>query len=385
MLTLEKTVYIDITWKRRYNYGMKKLLIFLGITILLNIILTVASRLSVGFSEWYATSIYPLAVGVFARFTGLFPFAAVEVLLYILILGAIAGLVFLIIKLVRGKGKRRKYWVRAGIALSCTVSTLLLMYTLGCGINYHRRPFSYYSGLELEMYGREDLRAVIEEVIAELEVLVPRINTREDGSFILDGSRFNSTAREAMKKLGELYPPLDAYYPSPKSVLLSKQIISPLMICGIFSPFTMEALYNGDMPDSEKPFVALHELSHLSGFMREDEANFIAFLACRESGDVEFKYSGYISALSYLLGAYDGDDYYDLYMTVPEQVRRQYIVEGTYWYLFYSAPGGAAIAAVSNAVNDTYLIMQGQEDGVKSYGRVVDLLIADYLSRNKAN
>ena len=364
---------------------MKKLLIFLGATLLLNVILTIASRLSVGFSEWYATSIYPLAVGVFARVTGLFPFAVVEILLYILILGAIAGLVFLIIKLIKGKGKRKKYWARAGLALSCTISTLLLMYTLGCGINYHRRPFSHYSGLELELYNAEDLQAVIEEVIAELELLIPQINTREDGSFILDGSRFNKAAREAMKKLGELYPPLDAYYPSPKPVLLSKFILSPAMICGIFSPFTMEALYNGDMPDSEKPFVALHELSHLSGFMREDEAGFIAFLACRESGDAEFKYSGYINALSYLLGAYDGDDYYELYMSIPEQVRRQYSVEGAYWYSFYSAPGGAAIAAVSNAVNDTYLIIQGQEDGVKSYGRVADLLIADYLARNKSD
>jgi hypothetical protein len=363
---------------------MKKVLIYLGVTAALNIIILIISRLSTGFSEFYAARIYPLAVGVFGRVTGIFPFAAVEILLYLLIAAALAGIALLVIKLVKGRQKRLKYWARAGLALSCTVSTLLLMYQLGCGINYHRLPFSQHSGFELGMYSSEDLQAVIIEVIAELELLVPLIDTREDGSFALDKSSFNHTSRNAMQKLGELYPVLDAYYPRPKPILFSRQIFSPLMLCGVFSPFTLEALYNRDMPDSYIPFTALHELSHLSGFMREDEANFIAFLACRASDDAAFRYSGYVRALSYLLGAYDGDDFFGLYSRVPEQVRLQYNIESDYWWSFYSAPGGAAIAAISTAVNDTYLIMQGQEDGVKSYGRVVDLLIADYLARKSA-
>jgi hypothetical protein len=360
---------------------MKKALIYLGITALINIIFSVISRLSPAFSEWYATNIYPLIVGVFGRISGVFPFAVVEILFYILILAALAGIVFLIIRLINGKGRRRRIWACAGLALACTVSTLLLMFTFGGGINYQRRPFSYYSGLEIEMYSEEDLRNVIIEVIGELELLVPLIDTGEDGGFILDRRGFNQTARNAMRSLAELYPVLDTYYPSPKPVLFSRQIISPLMIGGIFSPFTMEALYNRDMPDSGIPFVALHELSHLSGFMREDEANFIAFLACRESGDIGFMYSGYDRALWSLLNVYEGEDLYELYMSVPEQVRLQAHLDGEYWRSFRSRPGGEAIAAMASAVNDAYLIMQGQEDGVQSYGRVVDLLIADYLAR----
>ena len=185
-----------------------------------------------------------------------------------------------------------------------------------------------------------------------------------------------------MNRLGERYPPLGTYYPRPKPVLFSRQILSPLQTAGIFSPFTMEALYNADIPDSSKLFVALHELSHLSGFMREDEANFIAFLACRESGDYDLRYSGYINALSYLLNAYDGEDFVDLIHTIPAQVRVEFAYRWAYWNSFLEKPGGAAIAAASSAVNDAYLKSQGQQHGVKSYGRVVDLLIADYLQRN---
>jgi hypothetical protein len=362
-----------------------KWLVYLAITVLISIIFNTLGRLSVGFAEWYASVIYPLVVGFWGRITGIFPFAAVEILLYLLILAVFAVIVFLIIKLVKGKGRRAKILLRAGIALSCTISTLMMMFTFGAGINYHRRPFSEHSGLEVGEFTAEDLRAVIVEVIEELEALVPQINTCENGSFILDKTEFNATARQAMRRLGEIYPVLDTYYPRPKPVLFSRQVLSPLFIGGVFSPFTIEVLYNNDMPDSSKPFTALHELSHLSGFMREDEANFIAFLACRESDNVDFRYSGYMNALWALLGAYAGDaeweDLSELYMSIPEQVIMQDRTDTDYWWSFYNAPGGAAIAAISNAVNDTYLKVQGQEDGVKSYGRVVDLLIADYLAR----
>lgn len=43
-------------------------------------------------------------------------------------------------------------------------------------------------------------------------------------------------------------------------------------LCGVYSPFTVEANYNGDMPDYNVPHTLCHELSHLKGFMREDEA-----------------------------------------------------------------------------------------------------------------
>ena len=43
-----------------------------------------------------------------------------------------------------------------------------------------------------------------------------------------------------------------------------------------------------------------HELSHLKGFIYEDEANFIGYIACTDSDDPLFQYSGYLSVLSYV-------------------------------------------------------------------------------------
>ena len=43
------------------------------------------------------------------------------------------------------------------------------------------------------------------------------------------------------------------------------------------------------------------------------------------------------------------------------------------------------IAEVSNKVNDTYLKANGQKDGVKSYNRMVDLIVAYYNQRYSQN
>ena len=46
---------------------------------------------------------------------------------------------------------------------------------------------------------------------------------------------------------------------------------------------------------------------------------------------------------------------------------------------FWAAPSKTvqAVREVSSKVNDTYLKVQGQAQGVRSYGRMVDLLLAE--------
>ncbi|MCL1823715.1 MAG: DUF3810 domain-containing protein [Oscillospiraceae bacterium] len=361
--------------------NMKKALIYLSITALINIIIRIISKNSSAFSEWYAINIYPFITGIFGRITGVLPFAAVEILLYILILSFITGLVLFIKRLIKVPKKRIKTLLSAIVALSCTVSTFMVMFLFGCEINYNRQTFPEQIGLNLEMYSKEDLRRVIDEVIDELNKIVPRIQTDENGMFVMNRDKLNTLSGSSMLRLSEIDEQFNTYYPNPKPVLLSELLFTRTLTCGMFSPFTIEALYNADMPDSEIPFTVCHELSHLSGFMREDEANFIAFLACRGSGDIDFRYSGYVNALVYLINAYynevDRDIYIEMRDTIPEQVRFEFFYVSEYWRPYRNTPA----AKVSSSVNDVYLKSNGQTDGVKSYGRMVDLLIADYIGR----
>ena len=69
---------------------------------------------------------------------------------------------------------------------------------------------------------------------------------------------------------------------------------------GYYFPFSMEANYNRQMYITNMPVTMCHELSHLKGFILEDEANFIGYLACVDSEDPFFRYSAYLSVIGYL-------------------------------------------------------------------------------------
>ena len=175
--------------------------------------------------------------------------------------------------------------------------------------------------------------------------------------------------------LAEKYPDMKGYYPHPKPVCVS-EILSYQNLSGVYSPFTIEANYNGDMQDYNIPFTACHELSHLRGFMQEQEANFIAFLACSGSEEEAFAYSGYlmgwILCMNVLYRA-DYDAWEEVRSQLPQEAEQDLKLNREFW-----AEYDGRIAEVSNRVNDTYLKANGQSDGVKSYNRMVDLIVAYY-------
>ena len=183
-----------------------------------------------------------------------------------------------------------------------------------------------------------------------------------------------------MVKLSGEYSSLSGYYPKPKPVLVSR-ILSIQQYSGVYSPFTVEANYNRDMVSYNIPHTICHELSHLDGFMREDEANFIGYLACLGSDDADFKYSGFLLGWIYAgnaLAKEDFEEYARLYRMLSEEVREDMDANREFWAKY---EGKAARAA--ERVNDAYLKANGQGEGVLTYGRVVDLMILDFVKNHK--
>lgn len=355
--------------------------IYLILAVAIITVLSIISRKSVAFSEWYATHIYFFLQSIISRITGIFPFSLYE----LLIIGGIFLLLFILYRTVylcirRSWKKLRSMYARV-LAL---VLTLFLIFVTNCGVNYHRRPFSYYSGLTIEKRSTDELIRLCEYMIAQANALVPYIDTRKDETygavFSLDNTDERKEAVLAMENLAAVYPVLDRYYPKPKPVLFSK-VMSYEFITGVYSALTIEANYNNDVPDYIKAYTMCHELSHLTGFMREDEAGFIAYLACIYSDNANFRYSGLVNALSYVLSSVysncGAEIYTGLYRTMDAQIIRDYVYDHYYWKK-YETP----VAEVADAVNNAYLQANAQADGVKSYGRMVDLLLAYYSSQN---
>jgi len=96
----------------------------------------------------------------------------------------------------------------------------------------------------------------------------------------------------------------------------------------------------------------------------------------RHTEDSELQYSLYLSTLMRALGVLYRTDI-ELYRQLIERFSSLLINDfnhnADYWRAFQSPVG-----TLSKSVNDAYLKANSQSDGVQSYGRVVDLLIADY-------
>ena len=75
-------------------------------------------------------------------------------------------------------------------------------------------------------------------------------------------------------------------------------------IGGYTYPYTMEITWNRYCDELYYPTLLAHEASHHQGYYQENEANFIAFLACTHSEDPVVRYSGYQDFYEYVNGAY---------------------------------------------------------------------------------
>lgn len=326
--------------------------------------LLMAARKVPEFAEWYGGTVYQILVSTIGRFFGIFPFSVVEIGLYL-------GIIFLV-------GLLFRYWRRPTLLLQMyglVLSALLFSYSAACGVNYYRKPFSSCLEFEDRTVSQADLRELCawltEQVNASRRELELTEGIYED---------MPKRGRAAMYGLSEIYPALEGFYPAPKPVLIS-WILSIQQCAGVYSPFTVEANYNRDMVAYNIPHTICHELSHLRGFMREDEANFIGYLACLESGDADFRYSGYLLGWIYAgnaLAKEDFEEYVRLYGLLEDGIKKDLEENGRFWDKY---EGKAAEAA--DRVNDAYLKANGQPEGVLTYGRVVDLMILDFVKNRK--
>lgn len=346
-------------------------LVFLGAALLLQL----AARKVPGFGQWYAVTIYPLITGSLGHFMGIFPFSVTELGLYLLI-------VLFVVSLVRSWRRPLKILGR----LLFGASLLFFLFTVNCGINYYRQPFSALSGLTIQPSSSQELYDLCSWLVEQIQDSVRQLEDQasEENGFSGQTSQeplpsygelleYGRQGQLAMRRLGEEFPVLAGFYPAPKPLLLSR-ILSVQQLCGVYSPFTVEANYNREMPLYNIPHTICHELSHLKGFMREDEANFIGYAACIHSEDLYFRYSGYLMGWVYAgnaLAQADPEGFAALRSALPQAALTDLSYNNAYWDAFQGK-----VAEVSTRVNDTYLKLQDQQDGIQSYGRVVDLMLA---------
>lgn len=350
-----------------------------------SLLLILLARQSSFFAEHiFALHIYKWLSQIISFIFGLIPISMYEVIVITSPLILLFLLVRFIRSILRNKSNRREIIGKGILNIFCAGSLLIFLFVILAGINYYRYSFRKYSNLEVYESTVEELYALTKSLAIEANEIRELTTGRgEDGVFRLSQNDYKTAkiAGEAMKALAEDFPVLKGHYGNPKPIILSKWM-SYTEITGIFMPFTMEANVNVDIPDYSIPATMLHELAHLRGFMREDEANYIAYLAGMKSESLDLKYSSTMLALIISGNAlYDQnpDRYYEIRNMFSEGVISDIRYNSAYW----SSYDNTVISTVSNKINDTYLKVNAQTDGVKSYGRMLDLLLAKYRKDNE--
>ncbi len=340
----------------------------------------VAARNISGFADLYGFNIYPVIVAIFANISGIFPFSVGEIMLILIVLTFLFSIVYFVVNIIRRKGRRTAFLLSSFSTILLAASIVLFVFTYAMGINYSRKPFSEIAGLTTSKYTKEQVREALLYSIENLASAGEKITTDADGHVIIP-EKMPETAIAAMQKLGQKYAPLNSTYTRIKPVMMS-ELMCYGHITGIFSFFSMEANYNTMNVPEAIGHTVCHELSHMTGFMREDEANYISFLACRESEDPYLVYSGWYDMTISMLNAYYSastpEEYYSACASIPDYAIKQINMQSEFWKKYETHFG-----EVAEAMNDTYLKINDQPEGTKSYGRVVDLFMAEYFNNKK--
>ena len=350
--------------KRSYNRISASVIISI-ILLCTAAALLIAAKNVEGFAEWYSVNIYSMITASIGHLAGSVPFSVAEVAVCILLL-------FILVDIVRC----RKRLMAVLMHVLLIASVLFFLYAANCGINYHRNTFVDQEALSGAEFTEDQLADFCEYVTRQIKECVSESDYPQ-------GKELADTARLSMDNLSENYPSLRGYYPAPKQLLLLSRAFSGMGVSGIYSPFTVEANINGEMPDMEKPFTACHELSHLRGYMNEGEANYIGWLACIESDDPSFNRSGWLISWMYAgstLKRVDPERYDMLREKLPSYAVSE-IEEND---LFWSSHETRA-AEVQDRVNDAYLKANGQKDGIQSYGMLTTLMLMHYYGQESSD
>lgn len=355
--------------------------IFSGIILVLTLLAIGLLRLSRQYPEavtaWYTRRIFPVVTAPFRFLVGLIPFSLAELLLIALILGTTVGLGTGIVRWVRGRTPRPllRGLLRVGVLL---LSGILCFIVLG-GFNYSGLTFAETAGYTLTEASASELEALCRELSKKASALRAQLPQDAQGVTCSPLSLFEilERAQDGYDILAEDYPELGGSYGTPKPALLSRGM-SYLQISGIYPYLIPEAIVNCDTPVMSLPHTVCHEMAHQRGVAREDEANFVAYLAAIRNPEPLFQYSGYLEAFIYSMNAlYSADSarWRSVASTTNRGILRDMAYINDFWESF-TTPGDV-VEQVSTTVNDLYLKGNDVEDGVQSYGRVVDLLIAE--------
>lgn len=267
---------------------------------ILLILLTIAIKWASWYPAWveakYTYGLYPVISRVQRFLFGWIPFSIGDLFYGFLIL-VILFRSWRFFKLLFQKKLNRGYFVDAMQQAIFFFLFIYVFFNLLWGLNYNRQGISQQLGLEVKAYTLQDLDTLANALQAKLNQLAITATDAQRDSFARKKDLFRESAL-AYAGAARVYPFL-AYQPRSLKPSLFSYAGNYLGFQGYYNPFSGEAQVNTTIPRFLEPFVSAHEIAHQLGYGKENEANFVAFLACKNFESPAFRYSLYFDLYNY--------------------------------------------------------------------------------------
>ncbi len=318
--------------------------------------------------QYYSNGIYSYIASFLRILFGWIPFSVGDVLYFF----AGLWLVYKSIRFIKSKAKNWKYSI---LHFTAILSVVYFVFHLLWGFNYYRLSLSENLNLPLKKYDLEDLTLVTEKLLINVQETHFKLTQNDTLPVKVKESlpELLLYSDKAYSNLSKRYPQLNYPYGKVKKSLYSLPL-TYMGFSGYLNPFTNEAQVNYMVPKYNIPIVATHEIAHQVGYAKESDANFIGYLACINSDNLLLEYSADLMALNYCLNAIyvsDKEIYKEIVGRIPKGVRLNYRESRRFWR-YYKNP----VEPYFKKFYDAFLKSNNQRHGIKSYSKMVSLLIA---------
>jgi hypothetical protein len=319
---------------------------------------------------WLVESVY--SRGIYPRWqrvvTGASNQASLAIVDYLLV-GVAIYLVWLLVRFIRRtreRGPLSASW-ELSRRLVRTAAVLALLFLLNWGLNYQRRPLEEaLRGGTPATVTTDDIRALAERSIAGTHVTRPA-DTGVDRTYASVAARLADPFQRALRHLGMTTP---ATVGRPKVSMILTPFYTKAGVTGMVNPFALESIVHPGLLPFERPMTLAHEWAHLAGFADEADASAVAWLACT-FGDPDLAYSAHLSVVLEAASAVPRSVWSELRPKLGPGVLAD--IAALEKRLMKQEP---AVRDAAFKVYDRYLKSNGVQDGVRSYSRMLRVLVA---------
>jgi Protein of unknown function (DUF3810) len=243
--------------------------------------------------RFYSNGLYPILQSMSTPVANQIPFAVVDLLIALLLIGLPAWWIVRIIK--AGRGRRKKVAARLAFHTLVLTAVIFIGFQLLWGFNYERESLAAKLDYDEQRLTADALRQLRRISIERLNAESTEAHYGQAIDEKIWRDHLHSSFDETVIELGNSRGITAAI---PKTSLLNFYLTAA-GIEGFINPFGHEVILDSEIFTFEKPFLLAHEWAHLAGFADESEASFVALLACLRSDVAVLRYSALLALYQY--------------------------------------------------------------------------------------